>query len=247
MAPVVVNTFQLPVDIYTFKEKFWLDAKWFENFLVHKLSDLSVSVGDWELASVDGVAAASAGGSGPASSTGVLQRTVRSFHPSKISFPGLPSHAEVRKISLCYISAPLHHLPQPGLGLFCIVGGELYRCAIFYILEHYLPLSSQSWKVQTIESSSSAAEDIVSIKEVNSFRGIPYADYFNVNTEWKVVAKTRTKEGERSESQQESKSDPENESVHVTILLDFTFHKSTWLRGTIESNTKAELVGGKDQ
>jgi hypothetical protein len=29
----------------------------------------------------------------------------------------------------------------------------------------------------------------------------------------------------------------------IVITLDFKFHKSTWLKGTIESNTKAELLG----
>jgi hypothetical protein len=63
------------------------------------------------------------------------------------------------------------------------------------------------------------------VKEVNSFRGIPYADYFNVLTEWQIV---------------ENKNDPKGSIVH--IYLDFKFHKSTWLQGTIESNTKAELL-----
>lgn len=72
----------------------------------------------------------------------------------------------------------------------------------------------------------------VSIKESNSFRGIPYCDYFNVNTEWSVL------------SHQKLNEDEEN-GIHecsVTIHLELIFHKSTWLRGTIESNTQAELV-----
>lgn len=65
----------------------------------------------------------------------------------------------------------------------------------------------------------------LSIKEINSFRGIPYADYFTVNTEWIVVS---SREG--------------GYECAVKILLDFTFLKSTWLQGTIESNTRAELL-----
>jgi hypothetical protein len=69
----------------------------------------------------------------------------------------------------------------------------------------------------------------VSVRETNSFRGIPYADYFNVNTEWTVVSVTANAPAGAS-------------TVKATIHLDFQFHKSTWLQGTIESNTKAELI-----
>lgn len=65
----------------------------------------------------------------------------------------------------------------------------------------------------------------LSIKETNSFRGIPYADYFTVNTEWVIV----------------SNSIDGSECV-VKIFLDFNFMKSTWLQGTIESNTRSELL-----
>lgn len=64
------------------------------------------------------------------------------------------------------------------------------------------------------------------MKEMNTFRGIPYADYFSVNTEWIVTCR---KEGNSSE-------------CSVDIYLELEFYKSTWLQGTIESNTKAELI-----
>lgn len=67
----------------------------------------------------------------------------------------------------------------------------------------------------------------MNLKETNSFRGIPYADYFTVNTEWTVV-------------HEKNLVDPQ---VKIVIVLDFVFMKSTWLQGTIESNTKAELLG----
>jgi hypothetical protein len=90
----------------------------------------------------------------------------------------------------------------------------------------------QSLKVQTIDTFNSDKERKMIIKESNSFRGIPYADYFNVNTEWIIT------------SVQNSAADEKDRSMcHVSIHLDFTFHKSTWLQGTIESNTKAELIG----
>ncbi len=66
------------------------------------------------------------------------------------------------------------------------------------------------------------------MKEVNNLRGIPYSDYFSVLTEWVVVALPATTGA--------------SASCKVTIFLDFEFHKYTWLQGTIESNTKAELI-----
>lgn len=80
MAPITLSDFALNVDIDGFYEIFWEKSQWFEEFLSNKLKDLSVDVGDWA----------------PSPEQPNAQvRTVRSYHPSKISFPGLPSHAEV--------------------------------------------------------------------------------------------------------------------------------------------------------
>ena len=65
----------------------------------------------------------------------------------------------------------------------------------------------------------------LSIKETNSFRGIPYADYFTVNTEWIIISNSI-----------------DGSECSVKIFLDFNFMKSTWLQGTIESNTRSELL-----
>eukprot|EP01032_Pedospumella_encystans_P011246 gene11246-13086_t len=166
MAPVTLNDFTLNIDVDGFYEMFWGNAQWFEEFLINKLKDLSVSVGDWAPSPEQ-----------PNAHT----RTVKSYHPAKISFPGLPSHAE-------------------------------------------------SWKVQTIE----VTKDVNGVgfklvmKEVNNLRGIPYSDYFSVLTEWVVVALPAATGA--------------SASCKVSIFLDFEFHKYTWLQGTIESNTKAELI-----
>ena len=80
MAPVTLNDFTLNIDVDGFYEMFWGNAQWFEEFLINKLKDLSVSVGDWAPSPEQ-----------PNAHT----RTVKSYHPAKISFPGLPSHAEV--------------------------------------------------------------------------------------------------------------------------------------------------------
>lgn len=71
------------------------------------------------------------------------------------------------------------------------------------------------------------------VKEINTFRGIPYSDYFSVNTEFSIT---------RSFAAPASKENA-TPSTAIAIYLDFTFFKSTWLQGTIESNTKAELIG----
>ena len=80
MAPVTLNDFTLNIDVDGFYEMFWGNPQWFEEFLINKLKDLSVSVGDWAPSPEQ-----------PNAHT----RTVKSYHPAKISFPGLPSHAEV--------------------------------------------------------------------------------------------------------------------------------------------------------
>ena len=68
------------------------------------------------------------------------------------------------------------------------------------------------------------------MKEVNSFRGIPYSDYFSVVTEWVVVALPPASTTAAAPT------------CKATVYLDFEFHKYTWLQGTIDSNTKAELI-----
>ena len=103
-----------------------------------------------------------------------ITRKITSDHPSRVSFPGLPSHAH-------------------------------------------------SMKQQTIKVYEDEKKMI--IKEKNDFMGIPYADYFSVFVQWYVFD---VDNGDSSE-------------CDIKIMLGFKFHKSTWLKGTIESNTRAEL------
>jgi hypothetical protein len=106
----------------------------------------------------------------------------------------------------------------------------------------------KSWKQQTLEIWRSDIANRVTIKESNSFRGIPYADYFNVNTEWNIVSVPSRAASSMSDSNVSGLASPTTRgrmtnSCRITIHLDFVFHKSTWLQSTIESNTKAELIG----
>jgi hypothetical protein len=74
-----LKEFTLPIGLTGFLDEFWLDVGWYEKFLTEKLLDLSVEVEPWTM------------GNNP----NVKSRKVKSFHPAKVSFPGLPSHAEV--------------------------------------------------------------------------------------------------------------------------------------------------------
>ena len=194
MAPVVLKEFILPCDIDTFLKSFWLDSAWYERFLVEKLEDINVTVGEWA----------------PAQEAVGFIRSVRSAHPSKLSFPGLPSHAESLKTHI-------YQLVDSG---------------------NYLT---------------------VSIKESNTFRGIPYADYFGVNTEWVVMSQNKASSfaalsaaatGARGGTTTTTTSGNGGGGMgsggagecSVKITLDIVFHKHTWLQGTIEANTKAELL-----
>ena len=89
MAPIVLKEFLLQCSIDSFLKCFWLDISWYERFLSEKLEDISVNVGDWALSSSRSLTS--------------FTRNVKSYHPSKISFPGLPSHAEVREIEIYVI------------------------------------------------------------------------------------------------------------------------------------------------
>lgn len=193
MPPVPITQFTLGVHIDTFLELFCRTSTWYEDFLTHKLMNLSVSVSDWTPS---------------VGNDKVLTRTIRSYHPSKISFPGLPSHAEVdMSITTSLDTSHSHNI-------------------VYYL---------QSWKVQTLEiiSFENDVVEKVLLKEVTSLQGIPYADYFNVVTDWAIISSP-------SSSIKQPGSSP---SCKVSISLEVKFLKSTWLQGTIESNTKAELVG----
>jgi len=196
--------FEISCDLETFM-LFFLDPSWYHQFLANKLEDLHVSVGDWT---------ATAGSSN-------MTRKIRSFHPSKISFPGLPSHAESFK--------------------------------------------TQSMSVQNQQQGDQTAV-VMTVSEINSFRDIPYADYFNVHLDWTVTCKRR--KGSSSSSapaarEQAGRAEQkgaaaagagggDDESLLrgncsdfvcvVEVFLEFKFFQSTWLQSTIESNTRSELV-----
>lgn len=80
MSRIQLKSFELPINIEGFVEKLWLNNAFYEKFLSEKLKDIGIEIGDWN----------------EVAGSGVRKRQVRSFHPAKISFPGLPSHAEVR-------------------------------------------------------------------------------------------------------------------------------------------------------
>eukprot|EP01035_Chromulina_nebulosa_P027670 gene27670-36420_t len=183
----MLSEFTLSIELEEFLNVFWMDSQWYQKFLVDKLLDIKVEIGPWNAESLEENAKFSS-----QQETPVLKRIVNSYHPSKITFPGLPSHAE-------------------------------------------------SVKTHTIERFSGPSEKKAIIKECNNFRGIPYSDYFSVNIEWIVTSQI----GENKDFKVDSSSSRRklNEEIcHVCIFLSFAFHKSTWLQGTIESNTRAEML-----
>ncbi len=182
----LLGEYEVPLNLASFLHM-WLDSEWNEFFLSDRLKDINVTVGEWEVE-----------GDSP-----VLMRKVRSYHPSKISFPGLPSHAESYKTQQLFLPCKDH-------------------------------------------------PHTVHVKETNVFRDIPFADYFNVVVEWDVSWPSRKSNsrggdkgsGHRNKSGKDKRA-PEDVCL-MSIWLDFHFFKSTWLQSTIESNTRAELMGVYD-
>ena len=158
---VVISEFSLPTDIQTLFTKFWLDKQWYENFLNEVLEDKNIFISEW------------------VEKENVRSRNVESYHPSKVSFPGLPSHAE-------------------------------------------------SMKLQRVMNTDGCSDTSLFIHESSSFNGIPYSDYFTVQTYWSFSSNLT--------------SDDLSPECHVSISMQCVFLKYTWLQSTIESNTKAELL-----
>lgn len=80
MAPKLLADFMLPISLDSFLTFFWVERTWCEAFMREKLENLEIDIADWEAGA----------------NKDVMVRQIRSYHPSKISFPGLPSYAEVR-------------------------------------------------------------------------------------------------------------------------------------------------------
>jgi len=79
-----VAEFLLPIDMAKFVQVLWRDKAWYESFLRDQLEDINISVGDWTNETDE--------------DDGKRVRHIQSHHPSKISFPGLPAHAESHKV-----------------------------------------------------------------------------------------------------------------------------------------------------
>jgi hypothetical protein len=176
----LIAEFALPINIPTFCNLFLYSDEWYENFLSKSLQDINISISTWNENETDQSKV----------------REVKSHHPSKVSFPGLPSHAESLKIQ------------------------------------------------KLILHSNGRSLDLI---ETNKFNGIPMCDYFRVDTVWKVeemgsipatVAAAIPAPGSVVSQQQSG----EEISIRIRISCEVVFFQSTWLKGTIESNTKSELL-----
>jgi hypothetical protein len=156
-----ITSFELPVKLDDFCSIFWYENDWYEDFMANTLKDINITIGEWK-----------------DHEDKSLVRNLKSDHPSKVSFPGLPSHAT-------------------------------------------------SMKIQKMKINSEAKN--LTIIESNNFDGIPYSDYFRVDTVWQVEEAVSMFMGSSTRC------------TRVSITGEVVFVKSTWLKGSIESNTKAEL------
>jgi hypothetical protein len=98
-----------------------------------------------------------------------------------------------------------------------------------------LPSHAESYKKQTIIQHTSELR----IQEVTTFQGIPYADFFSVKTEWVIQPIPNNTNNNHTNT---STMSSDAKEISVKIYLEIVFHKSTWLEGTIASNTRSELI-----
>lgn len=97
MAPKLLADFTLPITLDMFLTLFWVEREWYDAFMRDKLENLEIEIADWEASA----------------SKDVMTRHIKSYHPSKISFPGLPSYAEVRCSFLCLFLVSSSSPPLP--------------------------------------------------------------------------------------------------------------------------------------
>lgn len=96
MAPHLLRTFHFPINIHDFLDHCWENQDFYEHFLIHHLKDLGVQISSWTEEGGEGIIGSTPNKSSLELKDVILKtRNVKCFHPSKISFPGLPSHAEV--------------------------------------------------------------------------------------------------------------------------------------------------------
>jgi hypothetical protein len=101
------------------------------------------------------------------------------------------------------------------------------------------PSHTQCFRQQTAslsdgsESNGTRCERIFELREQMRFEGIPYSDYFTVTIAWRVE--------ELNEALSAASTEVTCSKCRVTVTCEVVFLKSTWLSGTIRSNTESEL------
>ena len=88
----LLGEYRVPLDISGFLHM-WLDQEWNEFFLEDRLKDINITLSEWEA---------------DEENSSCMTRKVRTYHPSKISFPGLPSHAESLKTQQLFLPCQDH-------------------------------------------------------------------------------------------------------------------------------------------
>eukprot|EP00614_Pseudopedinella_elastica_P034753 CAMPEP_0172627534 /NCGR_PEP_ID=MMETSP1068-20121228/156765_1 /TAXON_ID=35684 /ORGANISM="Pseudopedinella elastica, Strain CCMP716" /LENGTH=440 /DNA_ID=CAMNT_0013437447 /DNA_START=111 /DNA_END=1431 /DNA_ORIENTATION=- len=98
----------------------------------------------------------------------------------------------------------------------------------------------QSMKFERDPASTRAGSSLI-LQEDMRFEGIPYSDFFTVQTVWRCVEPAVSGRGGAHGGA--FALDPEAgrcQAVEVSVAVGVHFVKSTWLKGTISSNTEAE-------
>ncbi len=131
---MLLKEFLLAISPDAFVDAFWLSSQWYEKFLVEKLLDVDVTIEEW---TSDDIV------------DSIKRRKVRAFHPSKISFPGLPSHAEVSPFTsknpnqvaeyiFCTFSSRLKFIPLNMAIIAIITKRSLSKKATLSMVSHML-------------------------------------------------------------------------------------------------------------
>mmetsp|Transcript_18052 Transcript_18052/g.23439 ORF Transcript_18052/g.23439 Transcript_18052/m.23439 type:complete len:673 (-) Transcript_18052:21-2039(-) len=103
------------------------------------------------------------------------------------------------------------------------------------------PSHTRCFRRQTITLSNKNTTLIMN--ELMRFEGIPYSDYFTVKTKWSINEQTPSL---NNNSRDTESGEDMIKICEVSIYVQVEFQKSTWLKGTISSNTESEAKEGLD-
>lgn len=162
MSQTLLKSFQLDIPVDYFLQNFWL-SKFYEKFLEEKLLDKEISTETWRKESnIEDLSSTTSSSSSSSSISSTIisincfnenekiRKTIQSLHPSKVSFPGLPSHANCQKNQTIFYSKK-----PKGLEL-CILEISSFQ-GIPYA--DYFKVHTK-WEIKPSEEKSSSSIDV---------------------------------------------------------------------------------------